>query len=94
MPRVPTVIPEPMLARLTDRLPTGTAWSYEVKWDGYRWQFVRASDHKHFACELRFHGESYGWEAQILENGDLLYSHGALSRARSRCSGLSRSERC
>ena len=36
MPRVPAVILEPMLALLTDRLPTGTAWSYEVKWDGYR----------------------------------------------------------
>jgi hypothetical protein len=23
-------------ARFADRLPTGTAWSYEVKWDGYR----------------------------------------------------------
>ena len=22
-------------------------------------------------CEFRFHGESYGWEAQILRNGDL-----------------------
>jgi hypothetical protein len=22
-------------------------------------------------CELRFHGESYGWEAQILRNGEL-----------------------
>ncbi len=35
MPRVPTAIREPMLARLTDRLPIGPAWSYEVKWDGY-----------------------------------------------------------
>jgi bifunctional non-homologous end joining protein LigD len=26
----------PMLATLTDALPTGEAWSYEVKWDGYR----------------------------------------------------------
>ena len=28
-------------------------------------------------CELRFHGESYGWEAQFLERGELLYSRGA-----------------
>jgi hypothetical protein len=33
MPRVPAVIPEPMLARLTDRLPTGPAWSHDLKWD-------------------------------------------------------------
>jgi ATP-dependent DNA ligase len=35
MPRVPPAIPDPMLARLTDRLPIGPAWSYGVKWDGY-----------------------------------------------------------
>jgi ATP-dependent DNA ligase len=33
MPRLPDV-PEPMLARLANRVPVGTAWSYEVKWDG------------------------------------------------------------
>jgi hypothetical protein len=27
-------------------------------------------------CELRFHGESYGWEAQFLERGDLVYGRG------------------
>jgi len=25
-----------------------------------------------WTCELRFHGESYGWEAQILRDGDLV----------------------
>jgi hypothetical protein len=25
---------------------------------------------RHYACELRFHGESYGWEAQFLEGGE------------------------
>jgi len=44
MPRVPTVIPEPMLARLTDRLPTGTTSSYEVKWDGYRCLALKVGD--------------------------------------------------
>jgi hypothetical protein len=24
-----------------------------------------------WSCELRFHGESVGWEAQILRDGDL-----------------------
>lgn len=27
-------------------------------------------------CDLRFHGESYGWEAQFLEGGQLFYSRG------------------
>ena len=44
MPRVPTVIPEPMLARLADRLPTGAAWSYEVKWDAYRCLALKVGD--------------------------------------------------
>jgi hypothetical protein len=29
------------------------------------------------SCELRFHGESYGWEAQILERGELFTAHAA-----------------
>ena len=33
-----------MLARLTDRLPTGPKWSYEVKWDGYRCLALKAGD--------------------------------------------------
>jgi hypothetical protein len=41
------------------------------------WAFVRQSDKKRFECELRFHGESYGWEAQIFDQGELLTSHGA-----------------
>ena len=40
------------------------------------WEF-RRQDHHTFSCELRFHGESFGWEAQILEDGELFYSHGA-----------------
>jgi hypothetical protein len=28
-------------------------------------------------CELRFNGESYGREAQFVERGELLISHGA-----------------
>jgi hypothetical protein len=31
-----------------------------------------------WSCELRFHGESAGWEAQILRTGDLFAAHGAL----------------
>jgi hypothetical protein len=29
------------------------------------------------SCELRFNGESYGWEAQFLERGELLMARGA-----------------
>jgi hypothetical protein len=32
---MPRVTPEPMLARLSDPLLIGLAWSYEVKWDGW-----------------------------------------------------------
>jgi hypothetical protein len=40
-------------------------------------EFVRASDRTPISCELRFNGESYGWEAQFLERGELWYAHGA-----------------
>ena len=34
--------------------------------------FVRASDQAPMACELRFHGESWGWEAQFFDRGEFL----------------------
>jgi hypothetical protein len=40
-------------------------------------EFVRASDRAPMSCELRFHGESYGWEAQFLERGELFFGSGA-----------------
>lgn len=40
-------------------------------------EFVRASDRSPMSCELRFHGESYGWEAQLLVRGELFASRGA-----------------
>ena len=33
---MPWRVPQPMLALLAEKLPTGPEWSYEVKWDGYR----------------------------------------------------------
>ena len=42
-------------------------------------EFVRASDRASMSCELRFHGESYGWEAQFLERGELLVSRGGFA---------------
>jgi hypothetical protein len=44
------------------------------------WEFRRA-DHHTFAAELRFHGESYGWEAMILKDGELLGSRRFVLRA-------------
>jgi len=41
-------------------------------------EFIRASDRRRVTCELRFHGESYGWEALFFEDGiELFYSHAA-----------------
>jgi hypothetical protein len=39
-------------------------------------EFVRASDRASMACELRFNGDTYGWEAQFLGRGVLFSSHG------------------
>jgi ATP-dependent DNA ligase len=44
MPKTFTDTPEPMLARIADRLPIGPAWSYEVKWDGYRCLAMKTGD--------------------------------------------------
>lgn len=44
-------------------------------------EFVRASDDALMTCELRCHGESYGWEAQFLERGEFLYSRRFDTRA-------------
>jgi hypothetical protein len=42
---------------------------------------VRASDRAPMACELRFHGESYGWEAQFYERGDFVIGRRFVTRA-------------
>ncbi len=34
-------------------------------------EFVREPDHAQFRCELRYHGDRWGVEAQLLMNGDL-----------------------
>ena len=36
--------------------------------------FVRAPDKALITCELRFHDESYGWEALLLARGEVFYS--------------------
>jgi hypothetical protein len=40
-------------------------------------EFIRASDLAPMSCELRFHGESFGWEAQFFERGEFFASRGA-----------------
>jgi hypothetical protein len=35
---------------------------------------IRAN-HVTWSCEFRFHGESYGWEAQILRDGERVIGH-------------------
>jgi hypothetical protein len=41
--------------------------------------FLRMPDHTPVECELRFHGEAFGWEAQFLERGELLFSRAAFA---------------
>lgn len=38
---------EPMEARLVDQIPTGPAWQYEPKWDGFRCLAFRDGDEVH-----------------------------------------------
>ena len=33
-----------MMAKLTDKLPEGEQWTYEVKWDGYRALLLKSGD--------------------------------------------------
>jgi hypothetical protein len=42
-------------------------------------EFVRMSNQAPMSCELRFHGESYGWEAQFFARGELFMSRGAFT---------------
>ena len=39
-------------------------------------EFIRGSDGAPMSCELRFNGESYGWEVQFLDRGELWVAHG------------------
>ena len=61
----PNFRPAPQKARPAERL----------------FEFVRESDRAPMSCELRFHGESYGWEAMFLKRGDLFYSRRFILKA-------------
>ena len=57
-------------------------WNYQVpatlpKPTELLFEFIRASDQSPIRCELRFNGESYGWEARFMDRGELWYSRGA-----------------
>jgi hypothetical protein len=41
--------------------------------------FRRTSDNTPMTCELRFNGESYGWEAMFKNAGELFASRGGFS---------------
>ncbi len=43
LPLTPPIAP--MLAKLTEGIPTGDGWSYEPKWDGFRCIVFRDGDH-------------------------------------------------
>jgi bifunctional non-homologous end joining protein LigD len=43
-PRESLVFIPPMMAKLTDKLPEGEQWTYEVKWDGYRALMLKIGD--------------------------------------------------
>lgn len=42
------------------------------------WTLVKTG--RRIDCELRFHGESYGWECLCLFTGDLAYGHRSVLR--------------
>jgi len=58
---------------------------YSPKWNPPRarkptpgeplWRFQK--NHVTWSCKLRFHSESFGWEAQILREGELFMARGA-----------------
>jgi hypothetical protein len=54
--------------RIPERKPTSGELLFE---------FARVSDQAPMSCELRFHGESFGWETQFLERGELFFSRSA-----------------
>ena len=49
---------------------------------------------KQIDCELRFHGESYGWECQCLHNGELAYGQRFVLRELALSEAESQRERC
>ena len=40
-------------------------------------EFARGSDQAPMSCELKFCGESYGWQAAFYVRGEFFASHGA-----------------
>ena len=53
--------------------------SHERRKGEVLFEFVRPRNGAPMSGELRFNGESYGWEALFLERGELFVSHGGFS---------------
>jgi len=51
--------PQPMLARLGEKLPVGPEWSYEVKLDGYRCLAVKDGSRITLHSRRATHGTKY-----------------------------------
>jgi hypothetical protein len=62
----------------------------------FLFEFVRESDHAHFQCELKYHGE-WGCEAQFFKQGERLialrFDTRALALGRGRAQGHSERQR-
>jgi hypothetical protein len=67
--------------------PKAMLWNYspppprKPKSGELLFEFVRVSDRAPMTCELRFHGESWGWEAQFFERGEFLIGRRFNTRA-------------
>ena len=58
-PIMPFTVPQPMLARLADKLPVGPQWSYEVKFDGYRCLAAKLGSRVILHSRRATHGTNY-----------------------------------
>jgi bifunctional non-homologous end joining protein LigD len=72
----PPAFIQPMMAKLTDKLPEGEAWTYEVKWDGYRALLLK--DHHHIQLRSRKDNDLTGTYPTIASAGLKLRADTAL----------------
>jgi hypothetical protein len=64
----------------------GDAFSVQDRTVPARWRkpgdplWILRQDHVTWSAKLRFHGESFGWEAQILRDGELMIARRSIPR--------------
>ena len=71
----------PVLSRLALRSPAWAPTTVQTEPHACPAAAAEAGEHvwalakagRRFDCELRFHGESYDWEVQLLEDGEIRY---------------------